>query len=482
MPFFLVIFHITSGCNITEETSIDGAQIGKENKIENISEEKSESNLIEKVIEYEGKPSIVLDQVYTTDTVMALTLNGVTEDQKMYNILDELSKTNITATFFLDQKQVQENTKVVKAIVDHGHTIGISVFNQQDLSEKSYEDIYSEVKLSIEMIEKHTGIKPAFTRTKPWGTNKDLELITAQLEMDAVIGHSIRPRSRDLENTKDLSDYFAVSLSRGGIISLDVNDYPQVLDSIHYIVEEANTIDYSIVPLATLVNNGEIRKPFEEIEGHDLIRKNLDYVNEVPNILYSKDTTEKVVALTFDDYGSDKTVLEILNILESHDIQSTFFLKAKNVERNPNLARVILDKGHEIASHSYAHHRSTDITPEELQDDLIKAHKVITEAIQEKPTMLFRPPFGNIDDESAKVMSAVGFKNIAMYDLSSYDWNPDYTVDDVVNRVMNGVKPGSSIVMHILDDINNIESLPIIIDKLKAEGYSFEKMSKWFEE
>lgn len=140
-----------------------------------------------------------------------------------------------------------------------------------------------------------------------------------------------------------------------------------------------------------------------------------------------------------------------------------------------------MDRGHEIANHSYAHMRSTKLTPEELQKGLIKAHQIITEAIQEQPTMLFRPPFGNIDDESAKVISAVGFNDIAMYDVSSYDWNADYTVDDVVERTMNGVGPGSVIVMHILDNIHNIDALPIIIDKLQAEGYSFVKMSEWFE-
>lgn len=69
-----------------------------------------------------------------------------------------------------------------------------------------------------------------------------------------------------------------------------------------------------------------------------------------------------------------------------------------------------------------------------------------------------------------------------MYDVSSYDWNPEYAVEDVVNRVMDETEPGSVIVMHILDDAHTIEALPIIIEKLKADGYSFEKMSKWFEE
>lgn len=473
---------ITVGCQKIEETEAE--EIITATKDEEVVEEKAVENKEEddEIIVYAGEPSMMIDQVYTTEPLMALTFNGIEEQAKMDSLLEKLAEYDLSATFFLDQEQIIDNRDMITSIIDHGHTIELIIMNQQDLSELSYEEIYIEAKAGYEVIEEVTGRGPLFSRTKPWSQSNDLQLITAQLEMEAVIGHSIRPRNRDLENNDDLAKYIERALSRGGIISLDITDYPQVIDAIDFIIEEAKIIDYAIIPLADLVNIGEVRKPFEEIEGHDLIKKNLDYESEEPNLLYAKETDEKVVALTFDDYGSDKTVLQILDMLEENDIRSTFFLKAQNVERNPNLAKVILEHGHEIANHTYAHHRSTEISPEELQDDLIKAHRIITEAIQEQPTMLFRPPFGNIDEESAKVISAVGFNNIAMYDISSYDWNLEYTVDDVVNRVMDNVGPGSVIVMHILDDIHNIDALPIIIERLQGEGYSFVKMSEWFEE
>lgn len=485
LPFFMLICFVCMivGCQVVEETEAEGKT--KETEVETevaVETEEVEEDEEEEIVVYDGEPSLMIDQVYTTEPLMSLTFNGIVEKAKMDELLEKLVEHHLLATFFLDHNQILDNVDIIKSIIEHGHTIELSILNQQDLSELSYEEIYIEAKAGHEVIEEITGSKPRFTRTRPWRQNLDLQLITAQLEMEAVIGHSIRPRDRDLENNEDLAKYIERALSRGGIISLDVTHFPQVIDAIDYIVKEADLIDYTMIPLANLVEIGEERKPFEEIEGHDLIKKNLDYETEEPNLLYAKETDEKVVALTFDDYGSDKTVLDILSILDAHDIQSTFFLKAQNVERNPNLAKVILDYGHEIANHTYAHHRSTELSPEELQDDLIKAHKIITEAIQEKPTMLFRPPFGNIDEESAKVISAVGFNNIAMYDVSSYDWNLEYTLDDVVNRVMDNVKPGSVIVMHILDDIHNINALPIIIEKLQAEGYSFVKMSEWFEE
>lgn len=436
----------------------------------------------EKIIPYEGKPSQHIDQVYTTEPFMAITFNGLNEDEKMNDLLHKLKEENIIASFFLTKKEIIENKEIVKRIIEHGHTIESSLINLDDLDQIDYEELYRKLRTTRELIKEISNQESYFVRPKPWKKDKKLQAIAAQQKMTAVIGHSIRPRDHDLKDKASLKNYLGYALSRGGIISLDVKDFPQVLDSIDFIVEEARQINYSMIPLDELIAFGQQRKPFSEIPGADMIQKNLDYENEEPNVFYAKETEEKVVALTFDDYGSDKTVLEILQILEENDIQSTFFLKAKNVTRNPNLAKYILEEGHEIANHSYAHKRSTELLPEELQEDIVKAHQVITEAIQEKPTMLFRPPFGNIDESSAKVISAVGFNNIAMYDVSSYDWNPDYTTDDVIHRVMDNVKPGSVIVMHMSDDIKNLETLPIIIEKLTLEGYKFVKMSEWFDE
>lgn len=125
------------------------------------------------------------------------------------------------------------------------------------------------------------------------------------------------------------------------------------------------------------------------------------------------------------------------------------------------------------ASHTHSHHDSTTVTPEELQEDVYHAHKIITEAIQEPPSPYFRPPFGRIDDQGSYAIAAMGYEALGMYDLSSYDWNDEYTEEDVINRVMTRVQPGSVIVMHILDDV---------IESLQAEGYEFVLTSEWLNE
>lgn len=172
----------------------------------------------------------------------------------------------------------------------------------------------------------------------------------------------------------------------------------------------------------------------------------------------------------------------MLDILRKYEIKSTFFLIGSGVEKNPQLAKMIVEEGHEVASHSYYHLDVTKMTPEDLQDDLVKAHRALTYALQEPPLLYFRPAQGIMDERTAKIITAAGIKTIAMYDIASFDWNLEYTAQDIYDRVMSRVGPGKVIVMHILDGTNTVEALPLIIEKLQQDGYSFSKMSTWIEE
>ncbi|CAM5335159.1 Chitin deacetylase OS=Lysinibacillus sphaericus OX=1421 GN=LS41612_05125 PE=4 SV=1 [Lysinibacillus sphaericus] len=65
--------------------------------------------------------------------------------------------------------------------------------------------------------------------------------------------------------------------------------------------------------------------------------------------------------------------------------------------------------------------------------------------------LYFRPNQGVINEESAKIIAATGVQTIAMYDIASFDWNLDYTAQDIYDRVMTRAAPGKVVVMHILD-------------------------------
>ena len=82
------------------------------------------------------------------------------------------------------------------------------------------------------------------------------------------------------------------------------------------------------------------------------------YLGDSPRLLpiYSVETDEKVVALSFDAaWGADKTE-GILSTLEEYDAVATFFTVGMWAEKYPDKLRLLADSGRmEIGTHSNTH-------------------------------------------------------------------------------------------------------------------------------
>ncbi|MBB6674542.1 polysaccharide deacetylase family protein [Cohnella nanjingensis] len=430
------------------------------------------------IVRYTGEKSKVIPYVYTAKRELSLTFNGMGDDKTMKRLLDELDRYGIKATFFLPGMRVAEEPDVAKEIVARGHEIENNTLNRLDLTKLGYEKIYKEIQLSNEIIRRETGMTPQYVRTRSGDYNDDVRLAAAHNGLKGVVGYSLFLHNWQSESEQEKYLYVRKHITRGGIINIDTEEDKALLEAVPMLARAAEDVGYSFIPVSKLIAHGGIRKPLEEIKGYDAIKLNPNYGNAKYNLISSnRATRNKEVALTFDDWGTDYTVTKILDILEKYDVKATFFLRANGVEANPNLARAILEAGHDVANHSYSHPVVTTLTPEQLQNDILKAHQVITEAIQQQPTMLFRPPTGEIDDKTAKIISAIGFPNIALYDVTTFDWDDHNSAKDIENNVINQTQNGSVILLHMLDDIHTIEALPIVIERLKKKGYALVKMA-----
>lgn len=87
----------------------------------------------------------------------------------------------------------------------------------------------------------------------------------------------------------------------------------------------------------------------------------------------------------------ERNVDRILELLDEHDTQATFFTLGWIAERYPALVRRIVAAGHELASHGYGHERASDLSPEAFRDDLSRAKKVL-EDLGGLPVLGYRAP------------------------------------------------------------------------------------------
>ena len=170
---------------------------------------------------------------------------------------------------------------------------------------------------------------------------------------------------------------------------------------------------------------------------NDLERQNLTddtYCNKVVQGL--ADAVElyfypKTMYLTFDDGPNTENTNKILDILKEKDIKATFFVVGKNVERNPETTRRIVEEGHTIGIHCYNHDYNVIYSNVDAYvEDFEKARAIVYE-VTGVETNIFRFPGGSINSYNKKVykdiieaMSAKGY----VY----YDWNA--SLEDAVRK------------------------------------------------
>ena len=190
--------------------------------------------------------------------------------------------------------------------------------------------------------------------------------------------------------------------------------------------------------------------------------------------IYSVETKEKKVALTFDAaWGSDKT-LKIVETLNNAGIKGTFFLVGFWIEQNEDKVKKIADAGFDIGTHSNTHPKMSSLSQAKMSEELETSISKITK-ITGSPVKFFRAPFGDYNDVVLNVASNLGLKTI-QWDVDTLDWK-GLSANEIFNRVKSSVKNGSIILCHNNSD-HILEALPLIISFLKDEGYQMVKLSE----
>ncbi|MFZ7130796.1 MAG: polysaccharide deacetylase family sporulation protein PdaB [Eubacteriales bacterium] len=190
--------------------------------------------------------------------------------------------------------------------------------------------------------------------------------------------------------------------------------------------------------------------------------------------IYSVETNDKVIAISFDAAWGDEYTQEILDILSKEEIKTTFFLVGLWIDKYPDQVKAITEAGHEIGNHSSTHPDMTKIDKNKIEQEIKETNDKINQYTNEDP-ILFRPPFGAYSNDVIKIAEDLGCYTI-QWDIDSLDWKNEGS-EQIINRVVSNIRPGSIVLFH-----NNAEyvtkALPSIIKEVKEEGYSIIPISE----
>jgi polysaccharide deacetylase family sporulation protein PdaB len=190
--------------------------------------------------------------------------------------------------------------------------------------------------------------------------------------------------------------------------------------------------------------------------------------------IYSVQRDNKVVSLSFDAAWGNEDTQDLIDILGRYGVKVTFFLVGNWVDKYPESVKALSNAGHEIMNHSNTHAHFNRLNRDEIIKDVNACNDKIEAITGVRPT-LFRPPYGEYDDNVILTINSMGMLPI-QWDVDSLDWK-DLSAAEITKRVLTRVRPGSIVLFHNAAK-HTPEALPGIIESLLKDGYSIVPISE----
>jgi polysaccharide deacetylase family sporulation protein PdaB len=190
--------------------------------------------------------------------------------------------------------------------------------------------------------------------------------------------------------------------------------------------------------------------------------------------VYCVQRDDKCVSLTFDAAWGNEDTQTLIDILGKYNVKATFFVVGAWVDKYPESVKALADAGHEVMSHSNDHAHFSQLSSEQIVENLNTCNDKIEAVTGIRPT-LFRCPYGEYDDHVVSTVTDMGIHTI-QWDVDSLDWK-DYDAQTIYNRVTSSVSSGSIVLFHNAA-LHTPEALGDIIEYLLANGYTIVPVSQ----
>ncbi|GMQ30333.1 polysaccharide deacetylase family protein [Algoriphagus confluentis] len=189
-----------------------------------------------------------------------------------------------------------------------------------------------------------------------------------------------------------------------------------------------------------------------------------------PNRVWEGNPDSQSVFLTFDDGPVPRITDFVLNELDKRGQKATFFVVGDNVNKNPSLAREVIQAGHQVGNHTHNHLNGWKTDTGSYLSNFEKAEKTLEDILSQK-TRFFRPPYGLITSSQASAIRTT--HQVIMWSVLSGDYRRGISPERVIEQSCKRTQNGSVVVFH--DQEKTAELLPKVLphylDFLLSEGF-----------
>ena len=529
-----------------------------------------ESKLLAMRDDNEGKLAGERKMVYTSEKAMVMSFYGIENQVVLKDVLGILENRNYKGTFFVSMKDMLNYPDSISQIIASGSEVGIAYTESAEYPAE-FDSVASYIMGAQQYLKWKFDVDTKIV-CQPYGEISDETKEAVSATGCQLVGHEYNMVHSKYADAKQVRDFYYNNSSkidphRGSIIFFHMNCFtadknlPDDTEDtlLGDLVETfiSNKIDalvytdvygtrqpstaYTVKAYSAVNSTGYTYAPGRRGNNSIAINKNVlgnmadaesqtSYmasryvgnpdVSEIPGFSGSEMTkfdqkgkisSDNVIFLTFDDWGYEKNVNELLYVLDKYGVKGNFFVRTNNVSNNPNLLRAIAAEGHMVGSHSNSHipmwHSSVDdkgeysfesMTEEEavaFRKDIVTSYTVLNRYIGDvsvggRPalTTIYRPPTLAVSRIGMYQLYDVGYTYIVSGDISTSDYAAG-SVDELVNTLRNGkqqwyglekVTGGSCLVMHMSPEAQyTAEALDIMIPEWQAQGYTIARLDDY---
>ena len=194
----------------------------------------------------------------------------------------------------------------------------------------------------------------------------------------------------------------------------------------------------------------------------------------MPEVIFRfPDQKNNRIYLTFDDGPDPVSTKTIVEILSKYEIKASFFVVGSQVEKNPDIIKLLDDKEHLICNHSYSHSASLFKLKTKLQDEIFNTQHLLNKTCT-RIGNYYRPPYGRIYPGMKKAIKNFGY-SMLLWDVFVPDYKPGYSSKKITSRIFHYARSGSIILLHdrSKNSHQTVKALPVIITTLMERGFKF---------
>lgn len=185
-----------------------------------------------------------------------------------------------------------------------------------------------------------------------------------------------------------------------------------------------------------------------------------------PAAIYKGHPEKPMVSFIINVAWGNEYLSDMLATLKKHHVKADFFLEGRWVKNNPELAKMIVDAGHDVGNHSFTHPDMKSLSPAKINEEIVKTNDVI-EATTGKTPKWFAPPSGSYKEEVVRIADAHGLGTV-MWSVDTIDWQKP-SPEVLIQRVNGKLHNGALILMHPTD--STARSLDRLIAEIKAKNF-----------